>query len=205
MFEMVLGHGHGVEDLGVDGLLLDINKVHLLPNALHSGLGTEGGDISADETVGLGSNDLRVNIVVELHVTGVDAEDLEAAVLVGDADVNFPIETSEAAEGGVHGVGPVGSADNDNGSASLHAVHKGEHLGDDPSLDLSVGFVPLGGDGVDLVDEDDGGCVLLGLLEGLPEVTLTLSGHLGHDLRAINEEEEGPGLVGDGTGDEGLS
>lgn len=58
---------------------------------------------------------------------------------------------------------------------------------------------------VNLVDEDDGRAVLLGLLERLPEVRLGLSGHLGHDLRTVDEEEEGTSLVGDGSGHEGLS
>jgi len=86
---------------------------------------------------------------------------------------------------------------------SLHSSRRsGLHL---PPLDLSVGLVPLGGDGVDLVNEDDRGGVLLGLLEGLPKVGLGLSGHLGHDLGPIDEEEEGSGLVGDGTSDQSLT
>ena len=35
------------------------------------------------------------------------------------------------------------------------------------------------------------GRVLLRLLEGLAQVALTLTGHLAHDLGAIDEEEEG--------------
>ena len=49
-------------------------------------------------------------------------------------------------------------------SASLEAIHEGEHLGYDTALDLAVGLVSLGGDGVDLVDEDDRRRVLLRLL-----------------------------------------
>ena len=52
-------------------------------------------------------------------------------------------------------------------------------------------LLTLGGDGVDLVDEDDGGRVLLRLLERLPQVALRLAGQLRHDLRAVDEEEEG--------------
>ena len=203
--EVVLADGHRIEDLGVDLLVLDVDEVHLLADALHGGLGTEGGDIGADEAVGLAGDGLRVDVLVELHVAGVDAEHLEAAVLVGDANVDLAVEAAEAAEGGVDGVGAVGGADDDDGGALLEAVHEGEKLGDDAALDLAVGLVALGGDGVDLVDEDDGGGVLLGLLEGLAEVGLGLSGHLGHDLGSVDEEEEGAGLVGDGPGDEGLA
>ena len=53
---------------------------------------------------------------------------------------------------------------------------------------LSVCLLPLGCDGVQLVNEDDGRRVLLCLLKNLPEVTLGLSSHLGHDLWAIDLE-----------------
>ena len=66
-------------------------------------------------------------------------------------------------------------------------------------------FFPVGGDGVDLVDEDDGWTVLLSFLKGFSQVSLSLSGHLGHDFRAVDQEEEGSGLVGHCSGDEGLA
>ena len=203
--EVVLVDGHGVEDLGVDLLVLNVDEVHLLADALHGGLGTEGGDVGTDEAVGLAGNGLGIDVLVELHVAGVDAEYLETAILVGDADVDLAVEAAEPTEGGIDGVGTVGGTDDNDGGALLEAVHEGEELGDDAALDLAVGLVALGGDGVDLVDEDDGGGVLLGLLEGLAEVGLGLAGHLGHDLGSVDEEEEGPGLVGDGPGDEGLA
>jgi hypothetical protein len=40
--------------------------------------------------------------------------------------------------------------------AALEAVHEGEQLADDAALHLALGLLTLGGDGVDLVDEDDG-------------------------------------------------
>lgn len=111
---------------------------------------------------------------------------------------------------------------------NLETVHEGEELRNDSSLDLSVGLfegkartrsatsfekqeekqtylVSLGSNRIDLIDEDDGRTVLLGLLERLPQVALTLSGHLGHDLWSVDEEEEGSGFVGDGSSHEGLS
>ena len=56
-----------------------------------------------------------------------------------------------------------------------------------------------------LIDENDGRAVLLRLLECLPQVGLWLSGQLGHDLRTVDQEEEGAGLVGDSAGKEGLA
>ncbi len=72
------------------------------------------------------------------------------------------------------------------GSHLLEPVHECEQLWNDPSFDLSVGLLSLRSNGVQLIDEDDGGRVLLGLLECLPEVGLWLAGKLGHDLRPID-------------------
>ena len=199
--EVILVDGHGIEDLSIDLLVLNVDQVHLLADALHGGLGTKGGNIGTDETVGFAGNGLGIDILVELHVASVDAEYLETAILIGDANINLTIEASEATKGCIDGIGTVGGTNNNDGGALLEAVHEGQELGDDTTLDLAVGLVTLGGDGVDLIDEDDGGSVLLGLLKGLAEVGFGLAGHLGHDLGTVDEEEEGTGLVGDGTRD----
>jgi hypothetical protein len=205
VLEVVLADRHAVEDFGVDHLVLNVNEVHLFADALHRGLRAERGNVGPDKSVRLARNGLGFDIVVELHVAGVDPEHLEAAVLVGDANVDLAVEPSEPTEGWVDRVGAVGCANDHHRRPLLEAVHKGEHLRNDSALDLPVGLLSLGGDRVDLVDEDDGGGVLLGLLEGLSEVGLGLAGHLGHDFRPVDEEEEGPGFVGDGAGDQGLS
>jgi hypothetical protein len=135
----------------------------------------------------------------------VDAEDLETASGVRDTNVNLTVETTETTESGVDRVGTVGSSHHDDIGTSLEAVHEGEKLRDNTTLNLSVGLVTLGGDRVKLVDEDNSRAVLLGLFKGLAKVRLGLSGHLGHDLGTVDEEEEGTGLVGDGTGHESLT
>merc|ERR1719335_417975 len=71
---------------------------------------------------GLARDRLGVDVVVELHVARVDAEDLEAAVLVGHADVDLAVEAAEAAERGVDGVGPVRRDNHDDRRALLEAV-----------------------------------------------------------------------------------
>jgi hypothetical protein len=64
---------------------------------------------------------------------------------------------------------------------------EGEHLGDDAALELTVGLVALWRDGIDLVDEDDGGGVLLGLPGGLRRLdSLELHGvHRGPDQEEV--------------------
>mmetsp|Transcript_2893 Transcript_2893/g.6565 ORF Transcript_2893/g.6565 Transcript_2893/m.6565 type:complete len:328 (+) Transcript_2893:273-1256(+) len=51
--EVLLGHGHRVQDLCVDGLFLQIDEIHLLPDARERSFRTELGQVSTDEAVGV--------------------------------------------------------------------------------------------------------------------------------------------------------
>ena len=84
-------------------------------------------------------------------------------------------------------------------------VHEGQELGHDPLFHLAQHLLPAGGDGVDLVQEDDARGLARGLLEDLPEVRFRLAVELVDDLGAVDGEERGLGLVGDGAGDERLA
>ena len=72
-------------------------------------------------------------------------------------------------------------------------------------LNLARSLVTLGRDGIDLIDENNGGGVLFSLLEGAAEIRLSLASHLGHDLGTVDKEEESTGLVGNSLGHERLS
>jgi len=169
---VVLRDGHRVEHLRVDLVVVQVDDVHLLADALHRCLSAQRGDVGAHVAVGLLGDLLEVDVVRQLHVLGVDAQNLEAAVLVRHANVHLAVEAAEAAERGVDRVGAVGRADDDDVRARLQPVHEREELRDDAPLDLALRLLSLGRDRVDLVDEDDGGRVLLRLLEGLAQVGL---------------------------------
>ncbi|ELZ46275.1 hypothetical protein C465_12903 [Halorubrum distributum JCM 9100] len=81
------------------------------------------------------------------------------------------------------------------------AVHLGEQLHHRP-LDLGVArglrVRPLRGDGVDLVDEEDGGLVLAGDLEEVPDQLGALADELVDELGAGHLDERRVRLVGDG-------
>jgi hypothetical protein len=155
--------------------------------------------------VRLGSDLLKVDVVTELHVLGVNLENFETAGWVRNANIDLTIEAAKTTKGRIDRVGAVsGGHDNDVG-ARLHAVHQGEQLRNDTTLDLAVSLVTLGRNRVDLVDEDDGRRVLFRLLESLSEVGLGFTSHLGHDLGAVDEEEEGSRLVCNGTSHQRLT
>ncbi|KAI6751078.1 hypothetical protein HG530_013992 [Fusarium avenaceum] len=168
--EVLHGYTKGVEDLSINGVLVKVNEIHLLTNLLHGSLRAEGSNIGTDVTVGLGGNLLQVDIITKLHVLGVDLENLETTSGVRDTNINLAIETAESSESGIDRVRSVSGSHNDNVGSGFHAVHEGEELRNDTSLDLTVGLLTFRGDGIDLIDEDNGGGVLLGLLESLSQV-----------------------------------
>ena len=85
-----------------------------------------------------------------------DTQNLETAGGVGDTNVDLAVEATEATEGRVNGIGPVGRGHNNNVRARLQAVHESKQLGNDAALNLAIRLLTLRGNGVDLVNEDDG-------------------------------------------------
>lgn len=148
---------------------------------------------------------LKVNVIGQLHVPGVDTEDLKTTNWVWDTNVNLTIKTTKTSKSRIDAVRSISGSNDDDIGTSLHTVHEGEELGDDTAFNFSTGLVTLRSNRVNLIDEDDCRRVLLSLLKGLTKVTLTLTGHLGHDLWSIDGEEEGTGLIGNGTSNQGLT
>ena len=68
---------------------------------------------------------LQIHIFSELHVFGMDAEDLQSPGGIGYANVHLSVKATKSPEGGVNAIGTVGGChDNDMGSL-LQPVHKG--------------------------------------------------------------------------------
>ena len=70
----------------------------------------------------------EINILAELHVLGVDAENLQSAGWVRNTNIDFTVEATEATKGRVDGVGTVGRGHDDDVGASLEAIHEGQEL-----------------------------------------------------------------------------
>ena len=83
---------------------------------------------------------LQIHIFSELHVFGMDAEDLQAPSGIGYANVHLSVKATKSPEGGVNAIGTVGGChDNDMGSL-LQPVHKSQELGHDSSLHFTMGL-----------------------------------------------------------------
>mmetsp|Transcript_34582 Transcript_34582/g.75587 ORF Transcript_34582/g.75587 Transcript_34582/m.75587 type:complete len:817 (-) Transcript_34582:480-2930(-) len=129
------------------------------------------GDVRAGEAGGEGGEALRVVllVLVQLELLQVHLEDLLAPLDVRPVDGDLTVEPPRPQQRLVQDVRPVRARQNHHPGGGGKAVHLHEELVESV-LALVVGArEPLpsarAADGVDLVDEDDGGALLAGLRE----------------------------------------
>ena len=131
-----------------------------------------------------------------------------AAVEVGGVDADLAVEAAGAQQRRVEHVGPVGGRDQDDAAADVEAVHLDQQLVEG-LLALVVTAAHAGAavaaDGVDLVDEDDRGGVLLGLLEQVADPAGADTDEHLDEVGAGDGVERHAGLTGDGAGEQGLA
>ncbi len=146
--------------------------------------------------------------LLERLAAGVHLEDVLAPRAVRAIDHDLAVEAPRPKERRVEDVGAVGGGDEDDVVLHLEAVHLDQQLVEGllalvvPSAHAGA---PVAPDSVDLVDEDDAGRVLLGLLE---EVAHPRGAHADEHLdevRARDAEERHAGLAGDGACQKGLA
>mmetsp|Transcript_15479 Transcript_15479/g.25816 ORF Transcript_15479/g.25816 Transcript_15479/m.25816 type:complete len:216 (+) Transcript_15479:1082-1729(+) len=170
MTKVILTDRHGIQNFGVNGLIFNINEIHLFANALHGCFGTERRNVGSDKTVSFTSNRFWLHVFVELHVARVDAKDFEATVLVGDTDINFSIKATESSQGGINGIGAVGGTNDHNAGALLEAVHESQHLRYNTAFDFAIGLITLGSNGINLINENNGRSILFCLFKSFAKV-----------------------------------
>ena len=127
--------------------------------------------------MGIFGNKCKVDIITQLHVLGVDSEDLHSSDLIWYTNIDFSIKSTKSSESWINTVRSVSSTNAHNLSSALDTVHEGKKLSDNSSLDLTIGLLSVWSDGINLIDEDDSGLVCFGLSEGLSEVLLGLTSH----------------------------
>ena len=139
---------------------------------------------------------------------GVDFEDRAAAADVGPVEHHVAVEAARAEQRGVEDVRPVRRRDDDDVLVGLEPVHLDEQLVEG-LLALVVAAAESGAtlaaDGVDLVDEDDAGRVLLRLVEEVAHAARADADEHLDELRAADAEERNAGLAGDGLAEERLA
>ena len=118
---------------------------------------------------------------------------------VGQLHRDAPVKPAGPQQGGVQAVGTVGGGQHHHALGAVKAVHLGEQLVQG-LLPLVVAAgelaVTLFADGIDLVDENDAGGLLVGLLEQVPDLGRAPAHEHLHELRAGDGEEGDVCLTG---------
>ena len=219
---LVVGDGHalalrhhpplllGAGDDALHGLLHVLHRDALLAAARgeKGALVHEVGEVGAREA-GRELGDLvEADLVVERLVLRVDGEDPLAALHVGAVDGDLAVEAAGAQQRRVQDVGAVGRRDQDDRRGVGEAVHLDEQLVQGLLalvVAASEAGAPLASHGVDLVDEHDGGCGLLGLLEQVADAARADADEHLDEVGARDREERHARLAGDGLGEQRLA
>ena len=193
-------------DIGEDGALLlgtgddglkgyqQILLVHRLP--AHTD-GTEGGfvhQVCKIGTYGTGGdlgNAVEVHILGELDILGMHLQSLETACQVGLIHNDPAVKPSCTEQRLVQNFRTVGGGEDHNALGGIEAVDLGEQLvqGLFPFVVAAQTAVTALTDGVDLIDEDDRGSLLCGLLEQVAH-TACANAHEHLDKIRTGDEEE---------------
>ena len=209
MLKVLLFDNDAVKNHLVDLVLVKVNEAHLATDALKGRLHTKLLEISTDVTMGSTSEKLKVDVLAETHIPGLDLKNFQTSGLIGDAHVEFAIETTRTTEGGLNNTLTVSRGNDNNLGGRFEAIHECEKLGNDTLLDFTSSLLTLGGNGIDLINKDNGTTVILGIslgvLKGTSQVGFTLSSLLRDNLRTIDDEEIGAGLSSNSTSHGGLT
>ena len=169
-----LGHGGGAAFRAHHHLVLGVFEFLHGDEALVAACGHQRSFVDEVHQVGAGEagraarQNLEIDIRCQRHVADMDLEDLLAAVDIRVRHDDLAVETARTQQRRVENVGTVGRGDQDDAFIGLEAVHLDQQL-----VERLLAFViaaaqtgaTMAADGVDFVDEDDAGRVLLGLLE----------------------------------------
>ena len=138
-----------------------------------------------------------------------DFEDFHSAFDVGQRDVNLPIESARPGQGGIEHVDAVGGGADDHLIVGVEAVHF-----DEDGVEGLLAFIvaaagesaaAAAADGVDFIQEDDAGAVVLGLLEEIAHAAGADADEHFDEIGTADAEERAVGFAGDGLGEQGFA
>ncbi len=191
---------HAVDGL-VDGTVID--QLRAGTGAQQRGLVEHVGQIGAGEARGADGDHVQIDVRHERLALGVHLQNLLAAFEVRRLDGDLAVETSRAQQCRVEHVGTVGRGDNDQVRVVVEAVHLDQQLVQRlfalVVAAAHAGAAALAADRVDLIDEDDGRRVLLGLVEQVTHTRRAQTDEHLHEVGARHGVERHAGLACDGS------
>ena len=209
-----LVHGHGATLRAHQHLVLGVLEVAVRDHATvlarrrQSRLVDQIGQVGAGEARRAARDGLDVHVGGQGHILHVDAQDAFTARDVGVRHHHLTVETAGTQQGRVQHVGTVGRGDQDDVLGRLEAVHLDQQLVQ-RLFALVIAAAQTGAamtaHGVDFVDEDDAGGVLLGLFEHVAHAAGADADEHFDEVRPRDREEGHARLPRDRAGQQRLA
>ena len=165
-------------------------------------------DIGAGKSRGPACNHFPVDVLGNDGLAHVHLEDLFPSLHVGQGHDDLPVETARSQKRRVEDVGAVRGRNEDDALVGFEAVHLNKKRVQGLLALVVAASQPcasVAADGVDLVDEDDAGGVLLALREKVPHAGGPDADEHLDEVRSADGEEGHVGLTGDGPWQEAFS
>ena len=157
---------------------------------------------------GAASNDGEFHVVGQRGLLGMNPKDHFAALHVRAANHHAAIETAGAEQCGIEHVRPVGGRDEDHAFVGFEAVHFNQQL-IQGLLALIVSTAKAGAtmasDGIDFIDEDDAGSVLLASLKQVTHAAGADAHEHLDEIRSGDGKERNIRFTRDGPRQQGLT
>ena len=150
----------------------------------------------------------KIHVVADGNLAGVHAQDLFAAANVGTRHHHAAIEAARPQQRRIEHVRTVGSGDQDDAFVRLEAVHLDQQLVQGLLalvVSAAQASATMAAHGVDFVDEDDAGSVLLALLEQVADAAGAHADEHLHEVGTRDAEERHVGFAGHRAGQQGLA
>src|ERR1022692_2468498 len=174
----------------------------VLTGGVQCGLVHQVGEVRARQSRRAAAQHGKVDVIAKGDLLGMHAQDRFAAPHVGKPHDHAAIETAGTEQGRIEHIGPVRGGHQDHAFIGFKTVHFNQQLVES-LLALVVSAAQaraaMAADGVDFVDEDDAGSVLLALLEQVAHAAGAYAHEHLHEVRTGDGEERHAGLAGDGA------
>jgi len=138
---MLLSNSHALKYLSINVISININQVHFLSNTLKRSFRTKLGQISSDVSMSISRNFLKIHILIQFHVFGVNSQNFHSSHLVRNSNINFSVKSSESSQRRIDRVWSIGCSNNNHLSSTLHSIHQSQQLRNNSLFYFSIRLV----------------------------------------------------------------
>ena len=150
----------------------------------------------------------RDDVLTQRYFAHVHIENLLAAPDIGQGHVDLSVKTPRAQQGCIKNIGTIGSRHHDHAHIGFEAIHLDQHL-IECLLSLVVSTAQasaaLTPNGINFVDKDDAGCILLGVVKHVAHARCADANKHFHKVRSADTEKGHLGFTRNPFGEQGFA